>query len=266
MEPILSLNFMHPQYGTLMTAEVDLSFSAAEMLEQLELSGFIQRGGQYQLAFGEQFLEAEQQLQQLSDLYEGSILRIEQEGPVQKHFIYIQHPLGQTYAPLAFEEEQLPQDALKKLLEQGFLGSLPEDLSLCFKGESLSLDQSFGAQAIAAGAYLQLRSAQQASIEQELESLQSRLQELEQQQQEKLDLIIEQLPPPSAIPIDPNYAVRPTADPYQSIDSLLYALRAEENLPILEKVRIWSPIPLVIYIVLTVLALVGLTILIVQPF
>ncbi|WCL81608.1 hypothetical protein PPO43_00670 [Saprospira sp. CCB-QB6] len=266
MEPILNLNFMHPQYGTLMNAEVDLSFSAAEMLEQLELSGFIQRGGQYQLAFGEQLLQAEQQLQQLSDLYEGSILRIEQEGPAQKHFIYIQDPLGQTYAPLPFAEEQLPQDALLQLVEQGFLNSLAEDLSLYFKGEALALDQSFGEQGLAAGAYLQLRSAQQASIEQELESLQNRLQELEQQQQEKLDLIIEQLPPPSAIPIDPNYAVRPTADPYQSIDSLLYALRAEENLPVLEKVRIWSPIPLIIYISLAVLALAGLVILIVQPF
>lgn len=262
MEPILNLNFMHPQYGTLMNAEVDLSFSAAEMIEQLELSGFLPRGGSYQLAFGEQLLQAEQQLQQLSDLYEGSILRIEQEGPAVKHFIYIQDPLGQTYAPLAFDEEQLPQQALQQLVDQGFLSDLPGDLNLYFKGEALFLDQSFGAQGLAAGAYLQLRSVSQASIEEELENLQKRLQELEAQQNQKLDLIIEQLPPPSAIPIDPNYAVRPTADPYQSIDSLLYALRMEEGLPVLEKVRIWSPIPLAIYIVLAAAAVVGLLFLI----
>ena len=266
MEPILNLNFMHPQYGTLMNAEVDLSFSAAEMLEQLELSGFIQRGGQYQLAFGEQLLQAEQQLQQLSDLYEGSILRIEQEGPVQKHFIYIQDPLGQTYVPLPFVEDQSPQEALSQLVEQGFLSELSGDLSLYFKGAPLFWDQSFGAQGLTAGAYLQLRSVLQASIEEELENLQKRLAELEAQQNQKLDLIIEQLPPPSAIPIDPNYAVRPTAEPYQSIDSLLSALRIEEGLPVLEKVRIWSPISLINYVFLALLALVGLVILIVQLF
>jgi hypothetical protein len=111
----LNLNFTHPQYGTIFNADVDTGFTAAELLENLVLSGFIpenQKG--YQLALREQIMQAKQPLATLDGLADGVVLRIitaKEETKATLQF-FVRHPRTAEFAPINIYVEDNGQQLL----------------------------------------------------------------------------------------------------------------------------------------------------------
>lgn len=259
---ILNLNFMHPQYGTIFNADVDLSFTADEMLRNLTLSGFIpERAAGYTLALQNQVMQAQQPLVLLEALEEGAVLRIiptiqneagEQSVAVEPLQFYVRHPRSSEYAPIECQPDTTGDKLLQQLLERGFLAELPDGLSLYFKEEALRLDESLKNLQLPEGAYIEIRDANTQSVDIILRNLLMGFDSLQAGTNTKLQAILEQMPPPSAIPIDPLRAINPTAKAYESMDTLLADIRRSGNLELLPKVRIWSPIPLILVLTLSV--------------
>lgn len=242
----LNLNFTHPQYGTIFNADVDTGFTAAELLENLVLSGFIpenQKG--YQLALREQIMQAKQPLATLDGLADGVVLRIitaKEETKAMLQF-FVRHPRTAEYAPINIYLEENGQQFIERLLTQGFLAEITEGLAIYFKGTALDMQLPLASQNLPTNAYLELRDAHTQSPDLQLRSLLLAVDSLQSNTQNKLQEILDYLPPPSAIPIDPERAVNPTLDAYESTDTLVAELHKMMGRPAPKKIRIWSPIP-----------------------
>ncbi len=267
---IYELNFMHPQYGTIFTAEVDVSFTADEMLRNLLLTGFIpERAKGYRLALMEEVLRGDQPIAELSELYDGAVFRIipniQELGATQEAVVetpitlYIRHPHSAEYAPFQVLPSTTGHAMLELLELRGFLKEGSDGLALLFKGEVLDLDAPIGSQQLPAQAYLELQDPDAQAADQVLRNLLLGLDSLQQRTDQKLEAIIKQMPPPSAIPIDPQRAISPTADIYEGVDTLLTQIRSDADLPPSKKIRIYSPIPTIFWISTM---LIGLTLLI----
>lgn len=262
---IYNLNFMHPEYGTIFNADVDVLFTANEMLRNLVLTGFLpEHPAGYRLALMDEVLQENEALGNLVNLDDGAVLRIipllqessgnelVAEAPIQ---FFVRHPYSAEYAPFRSLPSNNGQAMLQALQARGFLKELPDSLELYFKDTVLPLDQSLGEQQLPAGAYLELRDSNAQAADAVLRNLLLGLDSFQASTNQKLEDIIKQMPPPSAIPIDPNRSISPTADIYESVDSLITQIRKEGNLEAPKKVRIWSPIPLIFWISLIVIGI-----------
>jgi hypothetical protein len=266
---IYNLNFMHPEYGTIFNADVDVSFTANEMLKNLVLTGFLpERSAGYRLALMDEVLKGEDRLGQLQQLDDGVVLRIiplleeakgtevVAESPIE---FFIRHPYSAEYAPFRAMPSSTGKAMLEALQSRGFLKEIPDSLGLYFKEQPIPLDQALGDQGLPLGAYLELRDSNAQAADAVLRNLLLGLDSFQASTNQKLEEIIKQMPPPSAIPIDPNRSISPTADIYESVDSLITDIRREGNFPPPKKIRIWSPVPLIFWLSL---AVTGLTLII----
>mgnify|MGYP006971425295 CR=1 FL=1 len=248
---------MHPQYGTIFNADVDLSFTANEMLRNLVLSGFIpDRSAGYRLALQDIVMQAKQPLALLDDLGDGAVLRIipviqneagEQMVAVEPLRFYVRHPRSSEYAPIECPPDNSGTMLLQMLMERGFLAELHEGLGLYFKEQNIPLDQALKTIALPEGAYLEIRDTNAQSVDVIMRNVLMGLDSFQAGTNAKLQTILDQMPPPSAIPIDPQRAINPTSDSYESMDSILNNIRQSGGLDPLAKVRIRSWIPFLIW-------------------
>ena len=257
---ILNLNFVHPQYGTIFTADVDTSFTAAEMLNNLVLSGFLPVSEQgYLLALREQVMQAKQPLVTLNGLEEGAVLRIiipSKDLKIVKRF-FVKHPKNGEYAPFEMSEDENITELLKRLLTQGFLDKT-DKLSVFFKGQELNENAEIKEAALPDNAYLEIRNRELASNEEILQKLQTAVDTMQAGTEKKLQDILDYLPPASAIPIDPERSVNPTQDLYESIDTLVISVFKDTKLSPPKKISLWSPIPMLILLLLAFSGIVAL--------
>lgn len=244
---------MHPQYGTIFNADVDLSFTADEMLHNLVLSGFIpERPAGYRLALQNQVMQGQQPLVLLEGLEDAAVLRIipvvqnasgEESVAVLPLRLYVRHPRSSEYAPVECIPDTSGEKLLQQLLKNGFLSELPEDLSLYFKEEELALDQPLKNIGLTDGAYIEIRDANAQPVDMVMRNVLMGLDSFQAGTNAKLQAILDQMPPPSAIPIDPLRAINPTSEPYESMDTLLNSIRQIGGLEPIKKVRVrtWMP-------------------------
>jgi hypothetical protein len=252
---LLNLNFVHPQYGTVFNADVDTAFTATELLNNLMLSGFIQENeGAYQLALREQIMQAGQPLITLEGLEESAVLRIISKSKDAKKLLkfYIKHPVNSIYAPVETSEDHKVGQLMNELLEKGFIESL-EGAELFFN--SIALDYEHKLNELPEAAYLELRLAAQKGSAAILMELTGTIAQIKTDNEIKLQQILDYLPPASAIPIDPERAINPTLDIYESVDTLMADVYLENNRGAAAKISLWSPIPIMLILMATILVL-----------
>jgi len=246
---VLNLNFTHPQYGTVFNADVDTGFTAADLLENLVLSGFIPENLEgYQLALREQIMQAKQPLATLDDLSDGVVLRIiKAEKEIKASlYLFVRHPRSTEYAPINAFLEENGQQLVERLLKQGFLSEITEGLAIYFKGTAIDMQMPLQTLSLPAQAYLELRDTQTQSPDLQLRNLLIAVDSLDSNTQNKLQEILDYLPPPSAIPIDPKRAVNPTLHVYESMDTILNSVYKTMGVIKPKKIKRQNPIPYIL--------------------
>lgn len=270
----LRLHFMHPQYGTVFQAEVEEDYTVQELLELLQLSGFISplSKGNYGLALYDRELDLATILGEIDGMQEGDILRViapvqeeEPESPEE------QLEEGQETEPDFEVLLSLPDfpalawllpasttlDKLEAELRQR--GLLSEEMRghWYWKGtKKWEAEEDLADIKPEAKCLLRymptVTGDSQPSTQDLFDALDKHMSELETRLNSKLGLIQEQIPKPYTIPLDIETAMRnPTEIPYRSMRELMEERRRDSALPALPTIGLlWNGWPWLLLLLL----------------
>ncbi len=232
-----NLNFMHPTYGTIFNADIDASFTVAEMTENLILSGFLPpyEAG-YKLALGEQILANDSLFGEIQALEDGNVIRIitnkktpkKEQAPTPSLTLHLIHPNQVLIVPVHFLANVPTSAIIKHVLDNNLLEANAADLILLKGKTPLDLDKSLLENQLTSGDYIRILDKQH---QDPVEQVQLQIQQLQQHLQTELTTIKDNLPAANLLPIDPTRSVNPTTEPYQSIDTLVNQVRAASGQP-----------------------------------
>lgn len=272
-----NLNFMHPKYGTTLNVDIDGSFTVEEMINNLLLSGFINKNkGGYDFELMGQALDRQITFNEIQELYDGAVIRIvahketniAPKNPSEQLLsLHIKHPLES----LVLDLEVAPKMPLSAIIQQAndknFIQAEDTILHLQKGGKLLDLNGDALANKLSSGDYLELIQAEQNQedpIGTAVEQVSTKLQQLETQLQAELTKIKDALPAANMIPIDTTRAVNPTMESYESIDTIVQRLRKDSKQAALKPIRPLSPFLLGFLSLLVLLLVVAAVILATQ--
>lgn len=245
-----NLNFMHPQYGTTLNVDIDGSFTIEEMINNLLLSGFINKNTNgYDFELMGQALERQMTFEEIQELYDGAVIRIiahEEDAVVEtvsteKHLaLRIKHPSEPLILDVQLNETAPLSNIIQQASEKNFVQGI-EGILLLQKGDKLlDLNENAANNGLTEGDFLQLThdaAAKEDPIQTAVNSLNKKLDTLETQLQTELVSIKNALPAANMIPIDPTRAVNPTMEHYESIDTIVNRLREASKEAPLKPIR-----------------------------
>ncbi len=271
-----NLNFMHPQYGTTLNVDIDAGFSVQEILEQLVLSGFVGKANaQYDLELMGKALEKQTVFAAIPELYDGAVLRVVERlhakpqkaaiptsHPIQLH---LQHPDHALPFSAAYDTQTLMEEVILRAIQQGFLVGSVADFQVYKGNKALAFGESLHELGLQEGDHLQLR--HHLATEEEgatppsvtLQTLQTQVQELQQQLGAQLQQLQRQLPREQTLPDVGEL-------PYESLEKIVRRLRKQSKEPILDSLTLaGTPAWVYVGIVLLILAaVIGIAALIAQ--
>ena len=238
-----NLNFMHPQYGTIFNADIDASFSVAEMEENLVLSGFLpEHEAGYQLALGKKILDKDLLFDEILDLEDGDVIRVIPNQQMQELVpdavvlqFFIKHPSTGLVSKVNLPKEDHLSYLVETVLSNNFVHAAPEEIELRKGDKILDLSKSAADNGLDSGDYLQVVLPNQKTP---TDQLSDRLGQIESKLQNELQVIKDNMPSANFIPVDPTRAVNPTMDTYESIDTIVNRLRASSKQQPLQPIRI----------------------------
>lgn len=164
MPTTYNLNFMHPQYGTTLNADIDGAFTVQEVLERLRLSGFMGQTDQdYDLQFMGQTLERQTLLMDIPELYDGAVLRLlalpdpTSVAPVSTLvLLHLKHPTEPYLLPVELPVDALLTQFVDHALACGFVTVSAPQLYVTKGSTRLDLQHTASQNALQSGDYLQL--------------------------------------------------------------------------------------------------------------
>lgn len=242
----INLNFMHPKYGTVFNADIDGSFTVDEMIQNLLISGFLpENQAGYELELHKQVFDRYLTFDKIPNLEEGDIIRVVDKNLATAHSdeltVYLKHPIKGIVAELKANPSTTANELLQKVLDRGFIQGDASQYILLTKGR-----QEFSDAATLASVQIghqdfiqimQLGSTSMPPITPMFYALNQRLEKLETNLTQELQLIKDNIPALNTIPIDAKRAINPTEKAYESIDSIVDRLRKDSKQAPLKRIR-----------------------------